>query len=86
MHLGKDLDKVMSKFDKDYLKFRRCFSLEHIKEEDSWIASGSDTSSDNEEDEYHRKRRYSFPMTPRSLAAVPDPQFKKTIKEIQDAN
>jgi hypothetical protein len=53
VHLGKDLDKVMSKFDKDYLKFRRCYSLEHIKEEESWIASGSESSSEEDED-YNR--------------------------------
>jgi hypothetical protein len=52
VHLGKDLDKVMSKFDKDYLKFRRCFSLENIDEEDSWVASGSESSEEDEDDDY----------------------------------
>ncbi len=42
--MGKDLDKVMSKFDEKRLRFRRAFSLEEIKEEgDSWIASGEDS-------------------------------------------
>ena len=41
IHLGKDLDKVMSKWDEEKLKLRRAFSLEEIKEEDdSWVASG----------------------------------------------
>lgn len=42
MHLGTDLDKCMSKFDEDRLKLRRAFSLEEIKEEDSWVASGDE--------------------------------------------
>jgi len=43
MHLGKDLDKCMSKFDEEKLKIRRAFSLEDIKEEDdSWFASGDE--------------------------------------------
>ena len=43
IHLGKDLDKVMSKWDEEKLKLRRAFSLEEIKEEgDSWVASGDD--------------------------------------------
>jgi hypothetical protein len=43
--LGKDLDKVMSKWDQEKLKLRRAFSLEEIKEEgdDSWVASGSES-------------------------------------------
>jgi hypothetical protein len=80
--LGKDLDKVMSKWDQEKLKLRRAFSLEEIKEEgdDSWIASGeSDTHSDEEESEYPVRRRHSFPLSPRSYAAVPDPHFKRTI-------
>lgn len=72
MHLGKDLDKCMSKFDEEKLKIRRAFSLEDIKEEDdSWIASGSSDndkmsrdsdSFDEEDDEFKRPRRYSFPL------------------------
>ena len=34
VHLGKDLDKCMSKFDEEKLKIRRAFSLEDIDEED----------------------------------------------------
>ena len=74
MHLGKDLDKCMSKFDEEKLKIRRAFSLEDIKEEDdSWIASGSENddrsrgdsdSFDEEDDEFKRPRRYSFPLMP----------------------
>jgi len=37
----------MSKFDEEKLKIRRAFSLEDIKEEDSWIASGSDEDRSN---------------------------------------
>ena len=44
MHLGKDLDKCMSKFDEEKLKIRRAFSLENIDEEDSWVASGDENS------------------------------------------
>ncbi len=71
MHLGKDLDKCMSKFDEEKLKIRRAFSLEDIKEEDdSWIASGNDDdhssrqsdSFEDEDDEFKRPRRFSFPM------------------------
>ena len=63
----------MTKFDEDKLKLRRAFSLEEIKEERSW-----DTSEDEHcesVDEYGRQiqRRYSFPLTPRTLAAVPNP-------------
>jgi len=43
VHLGKDLDKCMSKFDEEKLKIRRAFSLENIDEEDSWVASGDDS-------------------------------------------
>jgi len=42
VHLGTDLDKCMSKFDEEKLKLRRAFSLEEIKEEDSWVASGDE--------------------------------------------
>lgn len=70
MHLGKDLDKCMSKFDEEKLKIRRAFSLEDIDEEDSWIASGEDDdersqesdSFEEEDDEFKRPRRYSFPL------------------------
>jgi len=93
MHLGKDLDKCMSKFDEEKLKIRRAFSLEDIKEEDdSWIASGSSDndkmsrdSSDSfneEDDEFKRPRRYSFPLLPDQLALIPDKDFKQTIREI----
>jgi hypothetical protein len=61
IHLGKDLDKVMSKWDQEKLKLRRAFSLEEIKEEgDSWVASGSEgdsdshSRSDDEDAEYPR--------------------------------
>ena len=92
MHLGKDLDKCMSKFDEEKLKIRRAFSLEDIKEEDdSWIASGSDNdenmsrdsdSFDGDDDEFKRPRRYSFPLLPDQLALIPDKDFKQTIREI----
>ena len=47
VHLGKDLDKVMSKFDEEYIKRRRAFSLEEIREEgeESWVASGDESNS-----------------------------------------
>lgn len=45
--LGGDLDKCMTKFDEDALKLRRAFSLDEIKEEDSWAAS------ENEDDSEH---------------------------------
>jgi|LauGreDrversion4_2_1035121.scaffolds.fasta_scaffold17818_5 hypothetical protein len=91
MHLGQDLDKCMSKFDEDKLKLRRAFSLEEIKEEDSWVASGLTVSSDEEESEEfidldNRQRRHSFPLSPRSRKNVPDPQFKAQIQEIKQAN
>ena len=73
----------MSKFDEEKLKIRRAFSLEDIKEEDSWIASGSDEERSNqsdsfeeEDDEFKRPRRYSFPLNPKQLAQVPDRNFK----------
>jgi hypothetical protein len=71
VHLGKDLDKCMSKFDEEKLKIRRAFSLEDIDEEDSWVASGDDENSqdnddsdsfEEEDDEFKRPRRYSFPL------------------------
>jgi hypothetical protein len=67
VHLGKDLDKCMSKFDEEKLKIRRAFSLEDIDEEDSWVASGDeeeeeDDSFEEEDDEFKRPRRYSFPL------------------------
>lgn len=60
----------MSKFDEEKLKIRRAFSLEDIDEEDSWIASGDDVdersqdsdSFEEEDDEFKRPRRYSFPL------------------------
>lgn len=74
----------MTKFDEDKLKLRRAFSLEEIKEEDSWVAEERDSiniedsrvpmtrmAPDNEDDEraeYMRQRRHSFPMTPRTRA------------------
>lgn len=81
IHLGKDLDKCMTKFDEDQIKLRRAFSLEEIREEgdESWVASGpsSDHESESESDsEYKKQRRYSFPLTPRSKDLVPDPIFK----------
>lgn len=82
----------MSKWDEDKIRLRRAFSLEEIKEEgDSWVASGEDedenSRNDSDEDsEYPRVRRHSFPLSPRSYAAVPDPHFKKSIREIQQAN
>ena len=33
VHLGKDLDKCMTKFDGERIKLRRAFSLEEIDEE-----------------------------------------------------
>jgi len=89
----------MSKFDEEKLKLRRAFSLERINEEDSsWIATGSEDenhrpgfdhmaedSFDDEDDEFKRPRRYSFPLSPNSRAAVPDPNFRQTVQEIQDA-
>ena len=89
VHLGKDLDKCMSKFDEDRLKLRRAFSLEDIKEEDSWVASGDDQvvddsdSDDMSDMDYDRtQRRHSFPLSPRSRQNVPDPTFKAQIQEI----
>jgi hypothetical protein len=92
VHLGKDLDKCMSKFDEEKLKIRRAFSLEQINEEDSsWVASGSEDGRDSphllddsseEDDEFSRPRRYSFPLSPKSRAAVPDPNFRQTVQEI----
>lgn len=68
----------MTKFDESKLKLRRAFSLEEIKEEDSWIAeekslNGDDsrfplTKMDDDQDDYFKQRRHSFPMTPRSKA------------------
>lgn len=46
----------MTKFDEEKLKLRRAFSLEEIKEEDSWVASDyneeeePDQESENEEE------------------------------------
>lgn len=47
--MGKDLDKVMSKWDEERVRLRRAFSLEEIKEEgdDSWVASSNDENEDN---------------------------------------
>jgi hypothetical protein len=37
----------MSKFDEEYIKRRRAFSLEEIREEgESWVASGDEDNSD----------------------------------------
>jgi len=38
----------MSKFDEEYIKRRRAFSLEEIREEgeESWVASGDESNSD----------------------------------------
>jgi hypothetical protein len=36
----------MTKFDEDKIKLRRAFSLEAIKEEDSWVASGQGCTDD----------------------------------------
>ena len=84
---------MMSKWDQERVRLRRAFSLEEIKEEgdDSWVASSNEDNeesprSQSEEEEYPRPRRHSFPLSPRSYAAVTDPHFKKTILEIQQAN
>lgn len=67
----------MTKFDESKLKLRRAFSLEEIKEEDSWVAEDFSTpkgpQDDEEEYEHNLPRRHSFPLTPRSRATVPDP-------------
>ena len=52
VHLGKDLDKCMTKFDGERIKLRRAFSLEEIDEEaESWIASGDEHNDGPSEDD-----------------------------------
>jgi hypothetical protein len=71
--LGGHIDYCMTKFDEEKLKLRRAFSMEEIKEEESWMASDeADEDSDAEEG---RQRRYSFPLTPRTMVQVQNPQF-----------
>ena len=70
VHLGKDLDKCMTKFDGERIKLRRAFSLEEIDEEaESWIASGDEHNDGPSEDdeiidiedcEFKKQRRYSY--------------------------
>lgn len=87
MHLGKDLDKCMTKFDGERIKLRRAFSLENIDEEceNSWIASGESLSEseeddmidiDNDCDLFKKQRRYSYPLSNIDNIIVPDPRFK----------
>lgn len=63
----------MTKFDEDKLRLRRAFSLEEIKEEESWCVSDSDDKDKRDSDSESEnndipKRRYSFPLTPRTMA------------------
>ena len=60
----------MTKFDEDKLKLRRAFSLEEIKEEESWCV---DDEKEESEVEDERPRRYSFPLTPRTMASIANP-------------
>jgi hypothetical protein len=78
----------MTKFDDNKLKLRRAFSLEGIEEEDSWVASGDeDDYKDVEYDEHEPpRRRYSYPLTPRTMAMAPNPEFNTTILEIRQAS
>jgi len=70
----------MSKFDDKKLKLRRAFSLESIREE----AENSDWLSDEEDDQVENlgKRRYSYPLSPKTLEQVPSPQFQSTLVDI----
>jgi hypothetical protein len=64
--LGGQIDYCMTKFDEEKIKLRRAFSMEKIKEEDSWMASDKEDGDDSDED-VGRQRRYSFPLTPRTM-------------------
>mmetsp|Transcript_43828 Transcript_43828/g.42325 ORF Transcript_43828/g.42325 Transcript_43828/m.42325 type:complete len:159 (+) Transcript_43828:2878-3354(+) len=79
--LGGNLDHCMTKFDEEKVKLRRAFSLEAIKEEDSWVVS--DNEQDQESEEEDRQRRYSYPLTPRTMGEVRNPQFQQTLQDIK---
>ena len=79
----------MSKFETKRLKLRRAFSLEEIKEDESWYIPSDDENNDdntkkpsalytdNVDDEddgmINKQRRYSYPLSPKSRETVPDP-------------
>lgn len=88
--MGNDLNKCMTKFDVNKAKLRRAFSLEEISEhggeesdEEEKLASASQGCGFIDDPETGKRRfmrRYSFPMSPRTLAGVPRAEFTAQLK------
>ncbi len=70
--MGGQIDYCMTKFDDEKIKLRRAFSLEKIREEESWMASDGEGDGEGEDSDegVGRQRRYSFPLTPRTIIEV----------------
>lgn len=98
-NVGNDLSKCMTKFDDKKVRLRRAFSLEeiseHAGEEDEEeepkdkfprVSPTEDMGFiiDPETGKGRHMRRYSFPMSPRTLAGVPRTDFANQLKGIRD--
>lgn len=72
------------------LRYRRAFSLSNVSE-GSWVAEGDEDPREctrvEESLEHEPRRRYSYPLSPRTLAVVPDRQlFERQVEDIKEAN
>ena len=86
----------MTKFDESQLKLRRAFSLEDIKEEEYSSDDEDDLIDIGQKKKGHIEdvvdiekrlgnRRYSFPLSPRSMMDIEQAPFEQKIQEIKKA-
>jgi hypothetical protein len=80
----------MSKFDEKKIKLRRAFSLEAIEEnpgeesgDEAMSEQGAGTIIDPETGKPRHMRRYSFPLSPTTLAGVPRADFASALEDLR---
>lgn len=73
--LDETITACITKFNEQDLRYRRAFSLSNVSE-GSWLAEGDEDPKEctrvEESSEHEPRRRYSYPLSPRTLAVVPD--------------
>jgi hypothetical protein len=79
----------VTKFNEKDLRFRRAFSMSNHSD-NSWVAEGDEDPKEitriDDSREERPKRRYSFPLSPRTFAEIPERKiFEKQVNDIKNA-